>query len=137
MSEQPRYRLTQTAYMAPVPGEMERVLPAGTEVVYEGVPGEHMEPANDAAKDIVKATPPRTLRPEMSLPLGAPGGGEAMALLRQSTGLDFGVEANVVAVVAQLLVRVGALEARLGAQPAVPAAAVAPPPPPPLKAARA
>jgi hypothetical protein len=133
MTDLPIYRLTQKAYMAPRPGDMEQILASGTEVVFTGAPGEHMEPVNEAAKAAVAAAGAKPLRPELSLPMQAAGGGEAGAMLRQSMGMDLNIDANVVAVVAQLLVRVSALEVRLAdltGAPRAPAISGAPPPPP-------
>lgn len=48
------YRLTETAYMPRVPGGVSEHLAAGTEVVYEGKPGPHMEPLDSGAKDARK-----------------------------------------------------------------------------------
>jgi hypothetical protein len=149
MSDQPRYRLLERAYLPPLPGGESQVLPPDTEVVYLGKPGEHMEPLNDAAREIVEAQGGlRSLRPELKLSMSGGDGGEAGAMLKQSLGLDMTVDANVVAAVAQLLVRVAALEARVPPLPMPnvaknggvtsvappPVAAAAPPPPPPLPA---
>ncbi len=41
--ELPRYRLLQEAFFAP------DMLPAGAEISYDGVPGDHLEPLNEAA----------------------------------------------------------------------------------------
>jgi hypothetical protein len=148
MNELPLYRLAQKAYMPLKPGDDDRILAVGTEVVFTGAPGEHMEPVNEAAKLVVKEHGTKSLRPELKLPMQAAGGGEAGAMIRQSLGVDLAIDANVVGVVAQLLVRVSALEARLSgpligqqlagemAQRAQPITAGAPPPPPlPRKAA--
>lgn len=65
MSDLPRYRLTQPAYMPPAPGQKLRVLEAGTEVDFAGTPGYHMEPINDAARAAVKKLGDRkTVDPE-------------------------------------------------------------------------
>lgn len=54
--EAPRYRLTRPAHIAPVPGQRVQFMDAGREIVYEGIPGFHMEPINEAAKAAVKKT---------------------------------------------------------------------------------
>lgn len=139
MSELPRYRLTQPAYMRKHPrDDMESVLAEGVEVEWDGLPGEHMEPINDTAHEKVQAHGLRTLRPEMRLPLGAARGGEAGALMRQQLGADLTDDASVITVVAALAIRIGALEAQVAALTGTPLARVGTTPPaPPLPKSRA
>lgn len=134
MAEIPRYRLTQKAYMAPRPGDMEQILPADTEVEFAGPPGEHMEPLNDAAREMVAQSPARSIRPELSLPMQSGQGSEAGAMARQAMGVDMTIDANVIGLVAQLAVRVQMLEAQVAEMRAGPRVAQAAPPPtaPPL-----
>lgn len=140
MPENPVYRLRQSAYMRPRPSaDMEQVLPAGTEVEYLGEPGEHMEPVNEAAIARVQASGGgRSLRPELKLAMKGDDGGEAGKMLRASLGLDFSDQANVVAALAQVLVRVQVLEAQVAELRGTPVrtqqAPVAPPPPPARRA---
>ncbi len=141
MPEAPRYRLTRKAYMRPQPNaDMDQLLPEGTEVEYLGEPGEHMEPINDAAAERVAASGGgRSLRPELKLAMRGDDGGEAGKMLRASLGLDFSDQANVVAALAQALVRLQVLEAQVaelrGAPRASAISGAPPPPPPPRKAA--
>lgn len=46
----PSYRLLEKAEIARVPGGGRELLDAGTEIIYLGRPGPHMEPLNDAAR---------------------------------------------------------------------------------------
>jgi hypothetical protein len=50
-SEKPRYKLTTQAYIGDVLYEPEQV------ITYEGVPGWHMEPENDAAREMKRLHP--------------------------------------------------------------------------------
>lgn len=141
MTEAPRYRLLQKAYMRPSPdAEGDQIVPEGAEVTYLGVPGPHMEPLNDAARAALETAPKRGLRPEMTLPLQGPHGGEAGQMQRAALGYDVPAEGGVSAeMLALALVRIGALEARVTALETPAAAApraVAPPPPPPPPAPR-
>ena len=132
MAEAPRYRLTQKAYMAPRPGDMEQILPPDTEVEFAGQPGEHMEPLNDAARERV-AEGVKSIRPELSLPMHSGNGSEAGAMMRQAMGVDMTIDANVIGLVAQLAVRVQMLEAQMAELRAGPRVApVTPPIAPPL-----
>lgn len=137
MSDFPRYRLTQKAYMKPSPdADGDQILAEGAEVVYLGKPGEHMEPLNDAARAAYDEAKPKPLRPEMKLPLGAAHGGEAGLMRLADIGLSPGAPgAADAAVLAMALIRIGALEARLdaltGGQTKV-EGVTAPPPAPPL-----
>lgn len=71
-----RYRLSQKAYMARVPGGDHEVLDEGTEVVWDGLPGPHMDALDAQAKANVehaqKTHGTQTLDPtnELSLILG-------------------------------------------------------------------
>ena len=135
MAEIPRYRLTQKAYMAPRPWDMEQILPADTEVEFAGPPGEHMEPLNDAAREMVAQSPARSIRPELSLPMQSGQGSEAGAMARQAMGVDMTIDANVIGLVAQLAVRMQMLEAQvaeLRAGPQVAKVLAPPPTAPPL-----
>lgn len=132
MSDQPRYKLRQKAYLPQRPGEEAKILPADAEIVFLGQPGEHMEPLNEAAEAALKEHGgARSIRPELKLAMQ--GSGESGALMKQALGMDMSIDANVVAIVAQLMVRVSALEARLA--PAETRVIAPPPPPPPRRAA--
>lgn len=48
-----KYVLTEKAYMGRTPGAMHELLEADTVVTYQGKPGPHMRPADDAAKSAV------------------------------------------------------------------------------------
>jgi hypothetical protein len=54
MSDMPKYRLTRAAHNRPSPGRPLRVMKAGEEIETNDVPGYHMEPINDAAKEVVR-----------------------------------------------------------------------------------
>lgn len=142
--EMPRYRLKARSFMARSPGAGQRLLEAGSEVNYLGMPNENLEPLNEAARKMYGAAGVKvnSMRPELSLPLHGPGGGEAGAMLRQALGFDEMIEARFRA----LEERVAGLEKAVKAQPrkepaAHPApaaqhrAVIPPPPPPPAKAA--
>lgn len=136
MTDQPRYRLLQKAYMKPSPdAEGDQIVAEGAEVIYLGKPGEHMEPLNEAAQKAFDDAKPRPLRPEMKLPLGAAHGGEAGLMRLADIGLTPGGESADASMLAFALLRIGALEARVdaltGGQTKVESAA-APPPAPPL-----
>jgi hypothetical protein len=49
-TEAARYRLTQPAHIAPVPGGLVQLMQEDDEIVYLGKPGFHMVPLNDAAR---------------------------------------------------------------------------------------
>ena len=49
-----RYRLREKAYLPRVPGAMSEVLGEGQEVTFDGPPGAHMEPLDDAARAAVE-----------------------------------------------------------------------------------
>ena len=53
-TETPRYRLTTAAHIAKEPGGRKQYLDAGEVITYDGVPGWHMQPLNDAAEAAVK-----------------------------------------------------------------------------------
>lgn len=137
MSDFPRYRLTQKAYMKPSPdADGDQILAEGAEVVYYGKPGEHMEPLNDAARAAYDEAKPKPLRPEMKLPLGAAHGGEAGLMRLADNGITPGGEPADSSMLALALIRIGALEARVdaltGGQTKVEGVTAAPPPAPPL-----
>lgn len=68
MAEDPMYRLTEAAHMAPVPGGRVQYLNEGETVTYLGVPGYHMEPVNEAArKAMQKHYPDGAESPERKL----------------------------------------------------------------------
>jgi len=140
-TEKPRYRLRDKAFMAPAPGGGSRLLDAGTEIVYDGMPNENLIPVNEPARKMYASAGIRanSMRPELSLPLHGPGGGEAGAMLRQALGFDEMIETRF----RDLESRVVVLEKELAAvkrlkesapptpSPAAPHRAAAPPPPPP------
>lgn len=141
--EPPRYRLKARSFMARSPGAGQRLLEAGSEVNYLGRPNENLEPLNEAARKMYDAAGIRanSMRPELSLPLHGPGGGEAGAMQRQALGFDEMTEQRFIALersVQDLTAAIAAL--RRAAAPAgpVPAAkphrtVIPPPPPPPAK----
>lgn len=44
-----KYRLNQPAHIGMFPGDEHRVLDAGVEILYDGKPGPHMDPVDEAA----------------------------------------------------------------------------------------
>lgn len=44
-----RYKLTQESYIGRIPGADHEKLPAGTEIIWDGLPGPHMEPIDAQA----------------------------------------------------------------------------------------
>ena len=68
MADEPRYRLTAPAHIAPHPGGKVQFLEAGTDIVHVGTPGWHMEPLNDTAKAVFKKLfPDGTQDPERTM----------------------------------------------------------------------
>lgn len=70
-----RYKLLQPSYVKQHPGAAyPQLLPEGTEIVYDDVPGPHMEPldkeAEIAMSEYQKARPGATLDPTRHLPNG-------------------------------------------------------------------
>jgi len=69
-----RYRLLRKSYVAPVPGAECQVLDEGAEIVFDGTPGAHMEPLDDAARaNVERAGVTRDLSaldPVEQLPVG-------------------------------------------------------------------
>ncbi len=143
--ELPRYRLKAPSYMAPMPDASVRMLEAGAEITHTGKPSENMIPLNIAAEKMYALAniKPNSMRPELTLPLNGPGGGEAGAMLRQSLGFDemidqrFGALERQMEDVVARLARLEAATAKPAKEPppVIPRAAVPPPPPPPAKAA--
>jgi hypothetical protein len=54
MAEMPKYELTRPAHIAPAPGQRVQYCDAGRHILHDGVPGFHMKPLNDPARDAVK-----------------------------------------------------------------------------------
>ena len=46
-----KYRLKHEAYIARMPGFDHELLPSGTEIIYSGKPGPHMEPLDESATE--------------------------------------------------------------------------------------
>lgn len=67
-----RYRLTLKSYIAPAPGEFPAILDAGTEIVYAGVPGEHMEPLDHQAKINAGLVAPEPIAPIVAVAPAVP-----------------------------------------------------------------
>jgi hypothetical protein len=57
----PRYRLTEPAYID------DQLLEAGREINFEGIPGYHMEPLDDAAREMKAKYPSQYVDPITSL----------------------------------------------------------------------
>lgn len=55
----PLYRLSAPTFIRPAPGRPIGMLPAGTQVEYDGIPGETLEPLDDAARAAKEARPVR------------------------------------------------------------------------------
>jgi hypothetical protein len=75
--EPPQYQLTEKAYIHDVLYE------PGASVYFDGIPGPHMEPLNDAAKEMVKKHPPQGGNPIDALTMVGPG---AIVLQQQRPG---------------------------------------------------
>ena len=144
--ELPRYRLKARSFMAPMPETGQRLLEAGAEITYLGMPNENLIPVNEPARKMYASAGIRTnsMRPELALPLHGPGGGEAGALLRQALGFDEMIESRFRALEDKVTaLEKGPVEAKQRKESAHPTpspaaphrAAVPPPPPPPAKAA--
>ena len=142
-AELPRYRLKARSFMATMPETGQRLLDAGTEITYLGLPNENLIPVNEPARKMYASAGIRanSMRPELSLPLHGPGGGEAGAMLRQALGFDEMIETRFRALEGRTAALEKALvDAKARKEPAHPAPAaphrgvVPPPPPPPAKA---
>ncbi|HTJ91242.1 MAG TPA: hypothetical protein VL356_13840 [Acidocella sp.] len=72
-----RYRLTEKAYMSPVPGGEHRILEEDAEITYAGKPGPHMVPLDDGAHQAVALAEEHggvgTLRPTDTLSMSQGG----------------------------------------------------------------
>jgi hypothetical protein len=70
---QAKYRLTQESYIGRIPGARHERLGEGAEIVWDGMPGPHMEPLDDQARaNVAHATKMRgmqTLDPTSALSL--------------------------------------------------------------------
>lgn len=142
-AELPRYRLKARSFMSLMPDTGQKLLEAGAEITYLGLPNENLIPVNHAAEKMYAAAGirPNSMRPELTLPLHGPGGGEAGAMLRQALGFDEMIESRFRALEDKVAaLEKGPVEAKQRKEPAHPAPAaphrgvVPPPPPPPPKA---
>lgn len=64
--EPPQYKLTEPAYIHDVLYE------AGATIWFDGIPGYHMEPLNDAARDMIEKHKPRHSDPIRDLTVLGP-----------------------------------------------------------------
>jgi len=135
--ELPRYRLKARSFMSLMPDTGQKLLEAGTEITYLGLPNENLIPVNHPAEKMYDAAgiKANSLRPELSLPLHGPGGGEAGALQRQALGFDEMTEQRFIALERQVLDLTSAIAAINRAHAPAPTPVPAPPAPPPAKPA--
>ena len=125
-----RYRLKERAYLPRAPGVMSEVLGEGEEVLFDGPPGAHMEPLDDAARAAVE-------RADQETRLGTLDPVASLDLTMQPDEIRAALEEKIVAmkrqqVAAEAARQAGAVKAPVTSPPAPPPPSPAPPLPPPL-----
>lgn len=119
-----RYRLTQESYIGRIPGADHERLPPGSEIVWDGLPGPHMEPIDAQAhanvEHAMRTVGQQTLDPTTELSL----------ILGEDTDLT-AMEAQLAAQLAAVRARKAGVLATQGPSPG------SIPPPAPLAAAQA
>ncbi len=148
------YRLLVRAYIPRAPGQEHQLLEADQEVLWQGKPGPHMYPLDDAAKEAVTRAGPQSIDPSSYIPLTSAASDEDMladrvaaAVAKALTGLSTDKPSRD-DMLAEVEARMHAFESRMTAQ-AVPSGhttdevpgqqdkPTAPPPPPPPPARQA
>lgn len=118
-----RYRLTQKALMPRNPGGEPELLLPGTEVIYEGKPGPHMEALDDDAKVAKALAGEQRLDPHNFEPLVGDDDDRLAVKIAEA------VSRAMATAIPEIIEKVQAGIAK--AQQPKPAVSMAPPPPPP------